>query len=73
MQPETKAASIERGGRGANLPALPDAARAADEHVAQVRLSDDDALICTEQAIGYDALRTWVRGQSAIANEGAGL
>ncbi len=70
--------AAHRGSGAADLPALPDPARPADDAATQARLWDEreasgdlsntDALICTEQAIGFDALRHWVSAQMAVAD-----
>ena len=55
-----------RGGAGAGLPGLPDAAGRPDAAAAQDGLPRADALIASEQALQLQALQGWVRAQAAI-------
>ena len=64
--------SADQGRFGsARVPVLPTAAPGTDEAAGEERLSGDDALIATEQAIQLDELIKWVRAQSAIDRAGA--
>lgn len=63
------AATAQRGGRAAIVPAAGPAAGPAHGAAQEDGFSLDDALIATEQAIQLDELIKWVRAQSAIGSE----
>ena len=73
LRGEAGAAATDPGaGRATALPTAGAPARAADGAAARDRLSLEDALIATEQAIQLDELINWVRAQAAVDNEGRG-
>ena len=64
------AAADPGGGRAAPLPGLSAAAGRAAEATGENRLSDQERLIATEQAIQLDALIHWVIAQGRIRTSG---
>jgi hypothetical protein len=67
---ETRNASADPGSRtAAPMPGLPAAAGSVDQATAEGRLSAEDALIATEQAIQLDELIKWVRAQAKVDNQ----
>jgi hypothetical protein len=62
----TAAATDPRGGRTATVPALSAAAGGPPQAAGQDRLSSEDALTATEQAIQLDELIKWVKRQAAV-------
>jgi hypothetical protein len=71
LRVQSQAAADSGARRSASVPGLPAAAGRAAQAAGENRLSPQDALTATEQAIQLDELIKWVRAQAKVDNNGS--